>query len=309
VLFRIASFIVVAAALALTGCAHSAPRKLSQDKDIIAAKKRTHPAAASGARIAFAPVEVLYATDDPHPSRVRVPLDAGELRTRLTAALTEHTPLKRVTPIEYRRDRQDVDLVVQALERGEGSILKVRVKDFRQEFRGRNALYWPNLVVWAFVWAPALWVRDEDFAAVIDAEVILLEVPSEKLLAAVPVTIDVERSLDDWDRGIDLFGFLYLPKSLTSSNWEAVSEILVPHALAGLEKELVLRAHDRLVPALVGDAPAPPAAPKKQTRPPVADLARDAALPPAPVAKPTPAWSPRIVPAAVKKDALDRVRD
>lgn len=226
------------------GCAAPAVPRLADDPDV----KRSSAAAAArppaAARIAFAPIEAPYPLEQTAREWAPAPLDREKLRARLVAALTLNARLGDVDPLDAE------DPFAGALARGDDALLRVTVREFRHEFRGRNAAFWPNLLLWYALWAPALYVRDEDYGARIEAEAALYDVRSEREIARVPLSADVERPLDDFERGFDIFGFVRLPNGLEPDNWARIGESLEPYAFAALERALVIAANDKLAPAL-----------------------------------------------------------
>ncbi|GIW70722.1 MAG: hypothetical protein KatS3mg102_0264 [Planctomycetota bacterium] len=134
--------------------------------------------------------------------------------------------------------------LLQAAAQNADVLLRLRLQRAEVRFAGLNQpLYALNWGVWFMFWIPSWWVADERYALAMEGELELLGVRSERVLWRQRLAVEVERSLDDFDRGLVFPGLPYLPGWLDEDNLRLAGQVLAPYATNQLLLE-VLRALD-----------------------------------------------------------------
>ncbi|MHC4600414.1 MAG: hypothetical protein ACYS47_15570, partial [Planctomycetota bacterium] len=110
-------------------------------------------------------------------------------------------------------------------------LLLLEPRRCRVTYEGRNALWWPNLLLWTLLWFPAMLVPDEVFSAEVEIRVRLFDVESEKELESYTLRSKAERWLDDFSRGYTPLGTVLFPLGLGEENFQLASRMVVPLAL------------------------------------------------------------------------------
>lgn len=116
---------------------------------------------------------------------------------------------------------------------GTDVVLQLRAHRMHVRFEGRNALFVPNVVLWAMLVFPAWWVRDETFSVSVDLEAVLVSARTGHRLAAHTASSYVTRDLDDFQRGWLPLSILLAPGVFSSANWRAAGNLLFPEAMRG----------------------------------------------------------------------------
>jgi hypothetical protein len=265
----------VAAALALAiallscaGCGIAPPSPLADDAEVVkagAAAKAGRPLP----RLAVAAVEVAYPLTfdlSAEPGRMPASLDRDAFTAAIAADIEAYTGFGkpavlaagRASPADaapgaggagggaerpgspaYAAARRSA-LCVEAAARGAELLLVPSLTRCEVAFDRRNPAWIWNVMLWLYLWFPAWFVQDEDFAAEATLEVTLVSVASERVVHRAEVSARHVESLDDFDRGWDFLGIFRFPGSISVDQLRKVEEVLLPHALRGLEKRLVL---------------------------------------------------------------------
>ncbi|RME70376.1 MAG: hypothetical protein D6776_11785 [Planctomycetota bacterium] len=218
--------LALASVLLACGCASHPPEPI-ESLPAIAARVRSAPAALP-LTVAVAPVQ-RGATPTGDPSRegeaaAYVDVDAAALTGQLVAVLRKlHVFEKVVTvPADRALDRafaQHADL-----------LLTLRIDRAVARFAGLNGgLYAINWLNWFMFWFPSWWVADERYALELEATLEVVGVRSEQALLTRTVRAEVERSLDDLDRGLTFLGLPYVPGALDDKNLQEAASVLAPY--------------------------------------------------------------------------------
>ncbi len=246
---------VLAVALALTaGCSSAGTARLEAGDELRALR-----AAAGGRlgahRVLLAPPPALAEGAAPREAALSAPmrLDARELAAELERALAALVPPEAERPQVALAEAADT-AAEQAWDQGYDLLARVRVVRWRAAFLGTNGWWWPNALFlgWYF-WPVGPWlIADEDYGLDLELEVTVEDVASGRPLAGLDPRRVVIRSsaeaqgqpleplavvpatrlsLDDLDRGIDLFSTWFGIGDLDPEQWEQVGALLEPHAL------------------------------------------------------------------------------
>jgi len=150
-----------------------------------------------------------------------------EVKEVLVRSPSEGTP-------EDRASEMGLDLLVRVTPRGE-----------TVEYLGRNAYWWPSLLVWLLAWFPSWMIRDEDFSLEMHAEFELIRVPGQKA-AGFAVRSRTESGLNDMERGFHLLGIFRAPYCLDPVDYRTARRYLRRIGSAEFQAQFLLA----LAPAL-----------------------------------------------------------
>lgn len=127
----------------------------------------------------------------------------------------------------------------EAWERGFDAVLSTEFRELEVFYDGVNGWYLPNIVNWLFLLVPSWWVKDEVYGARARFEISLRSTRSGRLLYRSELTAEFKRSLNDFQRGWQLFGIFRVPSSLGESNWRSISRHLLPGLLREVQVQVV----------------------------------------------------------------------
>ncbi|MHC4390990.1 MAG: caspase family protein [Planctomycetota bacterium] len=219
------------AVLFTSGC-RTLPAPFAEDTELPALK--TDAPALSDVRVALTPIRLHYPTQrsdaamEADPGWAAIRPDPIRWNSRLESALKEHAGVEVAPPLRYRKEKKRSDLLIQALDKDIDVLVQIDLNRFRYEFRGRNGSFWPNMIMWWLLWVPSFFVCDEDFGAVIQGEIELIDVRSEESVAKLPLTVDDLIALDDFERGFDILGVFTAPDNLDADDWDVIGETFGP---------------------------------------------------------------------------------
>jgi hypothetical protein len=142
--------------------------------------------------------------------------------------------------------------LAEAAARGADVLVRPVFRRLDRVFRGRNARFIPNVLLWIQFWVPSFWVADEDFALEGDLELRFHSVASERLLYASVARIDALYPLDDFERGWSVTGIVTVPSTLDPDDWAKVARSLAPLLRVEAAKAAVLEVGGRLPRYLAG---------------------------------------------------------
>jgi hypothetical protein len=137
-------------------------------------------------------------------------------------------------------DDERARLMEEAWERGYDAVLSVNFKELEVFYDGVNGWYLPNIINWLFLLAPSWWVKDEVYGARARFEISLRSARSDRILYRSELTAEFKRSLNDFQRGWQLFGIFRVPGSLGESNWRSIGRHLLPGLLREIQVQVVL---------------------------------------------------------------------
>jgi len=119
-------------------------------------------------------------------------------------------------------------------------ILSLNVKSIEVFYDGVNGWYMPNVLNWLFLMIPSWWVKDEVYGSNMTCEMEIRSVRSGNLLYSKEFSVEFRRSLNDFQRGWQLFGIFRVPGSLGESNWRKVNKRLFPGLLHEIKVQTAL---------------------------------------------------------------------
>jgi hypothetical protein len=171
-----------------------------------------------------------------------VPLDWDAFGRDVFGALDRASPFRRMTWIpsgtpapseaEFLRSAaaRDADILV---------LLEPRVS--RVSYEGRNALLWPNLLLWLLLWFPAALVPDEVFSAEVEVAVRVFDARGGRELENSRVSARNERWLDEFSRGYTPWGTVLAPAGFGEENYLDAAEMVLPPAVLDLKRRILDR--------------------------------------------------------------------
>ncbi|MCX7704191.1 MAG: hypothetical protein N2234_08890 [Planctomycetota bacterium] len=101
-----------------------------------------------------------------------------------------------------------------------------KLVEYQVFYSGTNKLFVPNIINWFFFEIPSWFVKDEVYGLRGKIEFSFISTHSGRELLTCTAEFNVERSLDDFERGWQIFGILRVPGSLEESNWLKIAETL-----------------------------------------------------------------------------------
>lgn len=208
-------------ALALAGCSSiPAGGDPARDPALLAAASAGGPALG---RVAIAPIATLClaATEVGkgwRPSEL-AGVEPSALGADLERALTALGRFERVR-------RTSGEPLADAWTRRDDLVVTTAIRDLRSHDDGRNAWWIPNIVNWFFWMAPAWWVATEEYSLTAELEVVVSSAESGRVIAVRTAPLRVAGTFDEFDRGWQLFGFLYT--SLDAEVWRTIAAKLMP---------------------------------------------------------------------------------
>jgi hypothetical protein len=219
--------LVLALVCCAGGCASHPPERFADLPEVQARARRA--IAPLPLKVAVVPVQ-----SDPSPggdpsregeAAAHATLDDAALTAELVDALRSQKVFREVVRVGADGD------VERAYAEGADLVLRLRVKRAVVRFSGLNkGVYALNWVNWMLLWVTSWWVADERYALEVDASIELTGVRSQSDLFWRDARARVERSMDDFDRGLTFLGLPYLPGSLDQDNLRQAARVLAPYA-------------------------------------------------------------------------------
>lgn len=188
-------------------------------------------------RLAVAPVTTIALAADEAAKGWRPEqserLDPGALSADLVRALAVTRRFERVRPAAR-------DALADAWRERDDLVLGLEVQELRTSYDGRNGWWIPNIANWLFWMVPAWWVATEDYSLRCDAAFTVTSAQSRTVVLRDRLSVTVQGSFDEFDRGWHFFGFVYTP--LDTDRWRTIAARLFPEARRRLVVEAVRRA-------------------------------------------------------------------
>lgn len=232
---------VTLAALALaTGCASNRLGPFGEEETVREIQAR--PAAPMELKIALAPVVIDYtptplgtAPDAQEWSAEMGPSAVAAVQEEIREALGQKGLFRDllVLPDDPGQDRFQA-----AWDDRADLLLEVRVTRRSVSWAGTTGWYIPNIALWGYFWAPSWWVADERYRSVVGATVKIRSVHTGETVWEKAYEPQVERELDDWERGWMLGGIFRVPDALGPENWEKIDRVVTPFAVRKLALEI-----------------------------------------------------------------------
>ena len=147
-----------------------------------------------------------------------------------------------------RPEALDETVMQAAWENDFDAVMSLNVKKFEVFYDGVNGWYLPNIINWLFLLMPSWWVKDEVYGVSMSIEATLRSARSGNVLYRKEFSAQFKRSLNDFQRGWQLFGIFRVPGSLGESNWRRIGRQLVPGVLREIQVQTILGLHTGLRP-------------------------------------------------------------
>lgn len=227
---------------ALAGCRGEAPW-IEGDQELVALEKTAKAAKPHPARLALAPVVLPVGAKgdlEKDPSRFPAKVDRAKVQAGLAKALGATTGFAAPRLLDAGAAASHDAALASAFAGREDILIRPVFRRLECAYRGHNARWVPNMLLFVYLWAPSFWVADEDFALEGDLELEYYSVASERLLHSKRVRIDHEWPLDDFERGWSWTGIVSVPATIEESDWALVAETFTPAARYYLERHAVL---------------------------------------------------------------------
>jgi hypothetical protein len=194
-------------------------------------------------RVAAAEV-LLPQAGEPDPEAVQehhpIACDPAALLESVTSSLQAFQVFEELRPLKLPGEGdKSAKVMEEAWERGYDAVLSTEFRELEVFYDGVNGWYLPNIVNWLFLLVPSWWVKDEVYGARARFEVSLRSTRSGRLLYHSELAAEFKRSLNDFQRGWQLFGIFRVPASLGESNWRSVSRHLLPGLLREIQVQVV----------------------------------------------------------------------
>lgn len=236
---------LIGAMLVFAGCsALPGPTPLHEDPGIrvLAGRAPAH------ARIAVAPPTLVLGANVPHGGHYAWP--AAAVQALAVESLTAASVARSIRPLPLATRGRAAGLAA-AWDAGDDLLLEIEINRCEARYVGTTGWYIPNLILWIELVFPAWFVRDERYAVDIEGTATLTAVATGREVWSDRVTGTYEAALDDFERGVILFGTLRVPGALDRENFAAIGHVLHPHAAAGWQRDLAGRA-DGAFRSLIG---------------------------------------------------------
>lgn len=249
----------------LAACATPTPGRLADDPEVVRASEGWEPLPYS---ILVAPAEVETPTAEPAPEVRRIPVEEGRVGEIVLGSLRQNRIFRKAMepeqPVSSVRER----LLASARERDASLVMEFTLESVECRHVGRNALWFPNLLLWLTLWVPSLWVADQTYQADAEASYELRNTEDGNLVYRGSVSASAEVDLDYIDRDVKWWGLFRTEDG--DLNWKAIVNRMRPHALHALEKAFVLSLLQDLGPLARDETFRPRVFPGQSTAPEVA---------------------------------------
>ena len=235
-------FTITVLAAVLSACGVGRPRELSMFKGI---RRQLDPV---NSGILIAP---------PFVSRNRTPagknawnLDSGMngkvgenplegFQDGLADALRKYSCFRvvdRLLPVEASTPEMALQ---KARERKADFLLKVNFNAIRTAYKGTNGHHVPNCALWFLFECFSWFVADEVYSGEIAGNIIFTDVEENKVVQKIPFQVNRNFDLDDFQRGLQIWGIMRVPGSLDQSSGEKIGRVVMPHVLRRLEADIL----------------------------------------------------------------------
>jgi hypothetical protein len=239
---RLCITVLVVLTAAAAGCSAPAWRRaVTEDARLRQVSEQTEPLPL---KVAVAQVSLPQQLEpDSEESREHHPIacEPEQLLESVADSLAAFQVFEELRPLKLPgEDDEHSKLMEEAWERGYDAVLSMSFKELEVFYDGVNGWYLPNIINWLFLLVPSWWVKDEVYGARARFEISLRSSRSDRILYRSELTAEFKRSLNDFQRGWQLFGIFRVPASLGESNWRSISRHLLPGLLREIQVQTVL---------------------------------------------------------------------
>ncbi len=137
-----------------------------------------------------------------------------------------------------------------AKEKGADLLLRSTLREARVSYLGRGWLLLAKIPVFLFSEFLSALIADERYSARLVVDATIESTYNGQVVCSRQFAVDVKAKLDDYQRGFKIYGIMRVPYALNDKNYKRVSDVLVPHALAHLQRELLADVLEKLVPQI-----------------------------------------------------------
>lgn len=227
--------LIVAGLLVFAGCgALPGPVPIGEHPEVqVLAARPPAPA-----RIAVAPPAFVLGTNVEHGGHYDWPLAA--VQSLAVESLSAASVAESIRPLSLATRGRAAGLAA-AWNAGDDLLLEIEITRCEARYTGTNGYYIPNLILWIELVFPAWFVRDEKYAVEIEGRATLTAVATGREVWSDRISGSYEAALDDFERGVILFGALRVPGALDGENYAAIGDVLHPHAAKGWQRDLATR--------------------------------------------------------------------
>jgi hypothetical protein len=137
-----------------------------------------------------------------------------------------------------------------AKDRGADLLLRSTLREVRVQYLGRGWLLLAKIPVFLVSEFLSALIADERYSAKLVVDATIESTYNGHILCSRQFAVDIKAKLDDYQRGFKIYGIMRVPYALNDKNYKKVSDVLVPHALAQLQRELLVDVLEKLVPQM-----------------------------------------------------------
>jgi hypothetical protein len=174
-----------------------------------------------------------------------IPKPAAEIFSDLTGTIKDFNTFKDLRILEHESDVIKGEefnretFLAQAESVHADMLMTLSLKRFRTCYLGTNGNHLPSIALWVSLWWPSWFIADEDYSSDITLAMDVHSAKTKELVDQKVFTVSSRFDLDDFQRGWQFCGLLFVPGSLGEGNWKAVSDIITPHAVRDLKLQML----------------------------------------------------------------------
>jgi hypothetical protein len=279
--------LIVAALLTVAGCGLGSPREITSFSQLKKVDKVNSSLLVAPLRIA--------------PAR---PAPAGQYEFNLSEehikpfqfdlfkAVLDRSFFPKVEMLAGLDALNDESAFEAARRRGLDYVLTLKFDSLKVGYKGTNGKHVLNCVLWFLLEFFSWCVADENYGVDAVGEATVTDVAENKVIYNKIFQFSHDYALNDFERGVQIWGILRVPGSLDEDSWADVASSVLPHMFRDIEVELLVNMQENRPKFIKSRAIAGNTPPVGPTTPPVGPT------PPAvePVIKPPEVVNPPAVP-------------
>lgn len=237
---------VLAAILALAaftvGCGVMSPGRITKEPRIIELAASGHLPRAEKHSVAVSPV-VVQLPPYRAPEGVfaaSVAPDTGVIQNSFVESLRELELFKEVKKVKGGRPGSGWEAFQLSRNEGADLVLVPKVTQFNVTYEGRNNFYIPKLILWSLLEFASWVIADEKYRVDMTCEFELRRSDNSIVIArSRRHPIHTVKPVNDFQRGIKLWGMVKVPNSLTQDNFKNVASAMSSHVSREMEVSFV----------------------------------------------------------------------